>query len=30
MCPQGYFHQRVSAEGWQQEEYERLTGARSR
>jgi starch phosphorylase len=24
MYPQGYFHQRVSAEGWQQEVYERL------
>ena len=24
MYPQGYFHQRVSAEGWQQESYERL------
>jgi starch phosphorylase len=27
MYPQGYFHQRVSAEGWQQETYERLTWA---
>jgi glycogen phosphorylase len=25
MYPQGYFHQHVSAEGWQQESYERLT-----
>ncbi len=24
MYPQGYFHQKVSPEGWQQEEYERL------
>ena len=24
MYPQGYFHQHVSAEGWQQEEYEQL------
>ena len=24
MYPQGYFHQRISAEGWQQEVYERL------
>ncbi len=24
MYPQGYFHQAVSAEGWQQEKYERL------
>jgi starch phosphorylase len=24
MYPQGYFHQKVSAEGWQQETYERL------
>ena len=24
MYPQGYFHQHVSAEGWQQESYERL------
>ena len=24
MYPQGYFHQHVNAEGWQQEEYERL------
>jgi starch phosphorylase len=24
MYPQGYFHQRISAEGWQQEIYERL------
>jgi len=27
MYPQGYFHQRVSAEGWQQENYERLNWA---
>jgi starch phosphorylase len=27
MYPQGYFHQRVSAEGWQQESYERLSWA---
>jgi starch phosphorylase len=27
MYPQGYFHQRLSAEGWQQESYERLTWA---
>ncbi len=27
MYPQGYFHQRVSAEGWQQEVYERLDWA---
>jgi starch phosphorylase len=27
MYPQGYFHQRVSAEGWQQETNERLTWA---
>jgi starch phosphorylase len=27
MYPQGYFHQRVSAEGWQQENYERLDWA---
>jgi glycogen phosphorylase len=27
MYPQGYFHQRVSAEGWQQEKYERLDWA---
>ena len=25
MYPQGYFHQKVSAEGWQEEAYERLT-----
>jgi starch phosphorylase len=25
MYPQGYFHQHVSPEGWQQESYERLT-----
>ena len=25
--PQGYFHQRVSAEGWQEESYERLNWA---
>jgi starch phosphorylase len=25
MYPQGYFHQRVSAEGWQEEGYERLS-----
>ncbi len=25
MYPQGYFHQRISNEGWQQEHYERLT-----
>ena len=24
MYPQGYFHQRISVEGWQQEHYERL------
>jgi starch phosphorylase len=27
MYPQGYFHQKVSAEGWQQESYERLSWA---
>jgi starch phosphorylase len=27
MYPQGYFHQRVSAEGWQEESYERLNWA---
>jgi starch phosphorylase len=27
MYPQGYFHQKVSAEGWQEESYERLTWA---
>ena len=27
MYPQGYFHQNVSAEGWQQESYERLNWA---
>ena len=27
MYPQGYFHQMVSAEGWQEESYERLTWA---
>jgi starch phosphorylase len=27
MYPQGYFHQTVSAEGWQQEVYERLSWA---
>jgi glycogen phosphorylase len=27
MYPQGYFHQRISAEGWQEESYERLTWA---
>ena len=27
MYPQGYFHQMVSAEGWQQESYERLNWA---
>ena len=27
MYPQGYFHQNVSPEGWQQEVYERLTWA---
>ena len=27
MYPQGYFHQRVSADGWQQELYERLNWA---
>ena len=27
MYPQGYFHQHVSAEGWQQESYERLNWA---
>ena len=25
MYPQGYFHQRISAEGWQEESYERLS-----
>ena len=25
MYPQGYFHQRISNEGWQQENYERIT-----
>jgi glycogen phosphorylase len=27
MYPQGYFHQKLSAEGWQQETYERLNWA---
>src|SRR5438034_1916288 len=27
MYPQGYFHQRLSAEGWQEESYERLSWA---
>jgi hypothetical protein len=27
MYPQGYFHQKVTAEGWQEESYERLTWA---
>jgi len=27
MYPQGYFHQKVSAEGWQEESYERLNWA---
>src|SRR5262245_46585034 len=27
MYPQGYFHQKVSADGWQEEEYDRLTWA---
>ena len=27
MYPQGYFHQKVSADGWQQEAYERLNWA---
>jgi starch phosphorylase len=27
MYPQGYFHQQISAEGWQEETYERLTWA---
>ena len=27
MYPQGYFHQRVSTEGWQEERYERLNWA---
>jgi len=27
MYPQGYFHQKISPEGWQQESYERLTWA---
>jgi starch phosphorylase len=27
MYPQGYFHQQVSAEGWQEESYERLSWA---
>jgi len=27
MYPQGYFHQRLTADGWQQESYERLTWA---
>ena len=27
MYPQGYFHQQVSAEGWQEEHYERLNWA---
>src|SRR5207249_10017500 len=27
MYPQGYFHQHISAEGWQEESYERLSWA---
>ncbi len=27
MYPQGYFHQRISSEGWQEESYERLNWA---
>ncbi len=27
MYPQGYFHQRISAEGWQEESYEKLNWA---
>jgi starch phosphorylase len=27
MYPQGYFHQKISAEGWQEEDYERLSWA---
>ncbi|MCC7415678.1 MAG: alpha-glucan family phosphorylase [Acidobacteria bacterium] len=27
MYPQGYFHQRISADGWQEESYERLNWA---
>ncbi len=27
MYPQGYFHQRLTADGWQEESYERLTWA---
>ncbi|HEX7140201.1 MAG TPA: alpha-glucan family phosphorylase [Vicinamibacterales bacterium] len=27
MYPQGYFHQHITAEGWQEESYERLTWA---
>ncbi len=27
MYPQGYFHQRISSDGWQQEHYERLNWA---
>ena len=27
MYPQGYFHQHISAEGWQQEEYEQIDWA---
>mgnify|MGYP003288405507 CR=1 FL=1 len=27
MYPQGYFHQHVSVEGWQEESYERLNWA---
>src|ERR671931_1722702 len=29
MYPQGYFHQKVSPEGWQQESYEKLSWARA-
>jgi starch phosphorylase len=29
MYPQGYFHQKVSPEGWQQESYERLSWAQA-
>jgi glycogen phosphorylase len=29
MYPQGYFHQKVSPEGWQQEAYERLSWAQA-
>jgi glycogen phosphorylase len=27
MYPQGYFHQKISADGWQEEDYERLSWA---